>query len=102
MIAKRGAEIILVPTANPAGFEHIQESLIPARSLDNRLTVVHANYCGAESGLNFGGRSVIFGPDAQEIAAAGLQEAILIADISAHDTYPADTLSNQTEDYRTI
>ena len=102
MLAKRGAEIILVPTANPAGFEHVQQALIPARAYENRLTVVYANYCGSEGGLEYGGRSVIVGPDAQAIAAAGLQETILIADIPSHDTYATDTLSNQAEDYRPI
>lgn len=101
-LARRGADMVVVPTANPAGFEHVQEVLVPARAYENRLTVAYANYCGAEAGLAFGGRSVIVGPDARPIAAAGHTETLLIADIPPHDTYPSERLSTQAQDFRSV
>ncbi len=42
-LARQGCDLLLVPTANPDGFEHVQELLVPARAYENRLTVAYAN-----------------------------------------------------------
>ncbi|MFT3690366.1 carbon-nitrogen hydrolase family protein [Paenirhodobacter sp.] len=99
-LAQRGAEIILVPTANPAGFEHVQEVLVPARAHESALTVAYANYCGTETGLAFGGRSLIAGPDARPLAAAGTGETVLIATLPRREDYPPALISTQARDFR--
>ncbi|HRO12753.1 nitrilase-related carbon-nitrogen hydrolase, partial [Amaricoccus sp.] len=43
-LAGRGAGILLVPTANPRGFEHVQRTLVPARAYENRMFVAYANW----------------------------------------------------------
>ncbi|MGD9863838.1 MAG: carbon-nitrogen hydrolase family protein [Pseudodonghicola sp.] len=101
-LARRGAEVALVPTANPAGYEHVQRLLVPARAYENRMTVVYANYCGPEGDLTFGGGSVIAGPDGQVVAAAGLQPACLIVDLPEAGSYRADLLSTQLDDLRDL
>lgn len=101
-LARRGAEVALVPTANPAGFEHVQRLLVPTRAYENRMTVVYANYCGPEGDLTFGGGSVIAGPDGQVLAAAGMQPACLVVDLPEADSYRADLLSTQLDDLREV
>lgn len=99
-LARRGAEVVLVPTANPAGFGHVQEVLVPARAHESALVVAYANYCGAEAGLAFGGGSVIVGPDARPIATAGQGEAVLIANLPRREDYPSWLISTQLQDFR--
>ncbi len=99
-LAQRGAKLILVPTANPAGFEHVSNCFLPARAAEMDLTIAYANFCGTEGDLTFGGHSVIVGPDGRSIAAAGTSETLLIADISA-PIAPA-LRSAQLEDFREV
>ncbi|GHG94154.1 carbon-nitrogen hydrolase family protein [Pseudodonghicola xiamenensis] len=97
-LARRGAELILVPTANPVGFEHVQRLFVPARAAENAICVAYANYCGEENGLEFGGMSVVAGPDGAEIVRAGRGPALLIADLPVLGDYPAGMLSTQLDD----
>lgn len=98
--AKNGARLILVPTANPAGFEHVQNALVPARAHENNAVVAYANLAGTEGDVTFGGLSVIAGPDGQALAKAGPRgEALLIVDLAAADDVP-DHLRAMPGEYR--
>ncbi|ASP19278.1 acylamide amidohydrolase [Antarctobacter heliothermus] len=101
-LADQGAEVILVPTANPAGFENVSDLLVPARAMEMAVTVAYANYHGAEAGLAFGGRSVIAGPDGNILAKAGGGEALLIVDLAAVSAIEAGALSTQRQDKRDL
>lgn len=99
-LAERGARLLLVPTANPAGFEHVSTAFVPARAAEMDLTIAYANFCGDEAGLAYGGRSLIAGPDAQVIAAAGRAECLLVATLGPE---PDRALrSTQLADYRKV
>ncbi|MGO4854173.1 carbon-nitrogen hydrolase family protein [Phaeovulum sp. W22_SRMD_FR3] len=98
-LAARGAEILLVPTANPLGYEHVQRALIPARAHESRLIIAYANYTGSEAGLTFGGRSLIVGPDAEPLAQAGLAEALMIVDLPPLGAWPDTAHSAQAAEY---
>lgn len=102
VLADRGADLILVPTANPAGFENVPDILVPARAFETATTVVYANYHGAEAGLAFGGRSVVVGPDGNVLAKAGQGEALLIVDLGVTRVLDPALLSNQAGDRRDI
>ncbi|MBK4215890.1 carbon-nitrogen hydrolase family protein [Paracoccus caeni] len=99
-LAGRGAQVLLVPTANPQGFEHVQDILVPARAYENRVTVAYANYSGPDGDLVFGGGSVIAGPDGKPLASAGTAtgQTVLIVDLPADDG--SDLLSTQLGDLR--
>jgi predicted amidohydrolase len=98
----RGAQVILVPTANPVGYDHVQQVLVPARAYESRTVIAYANWAGTEAGLTFGGLSLIAGPDARPLAqAAATGEALLIVDLAAADAIPAERLSTQDFDWRT-
>jgi 5-aminopentanamidase len=99
-LAARGAEILLVPTANPEGYEHVQRALIPARAHESRLIIAYANYAGREAGLSFGGLSIIAGPDAQPLAQAGRGEALLVVDLPPLSDWPETAQSAQAAEYR--
>ncbi|AUH66640.1 nitrilase-related carbon-nitrogen hydrolase [Paracoccus zhejiangensis] len=100
-LAAGGARLILVPTANPMGYEHVQRVLVPARAHETGAVVAYANFCGAEGGLTYGGLSVIAGPDGQPLAMAGAYgEALLVVDLAALDSLPAAAFSEQAQEYR--
>lgn len=99
-LAERGVALILVPTANPKGFEHVSTAFVPARAAEMDLTIAYANYCGAEGDLTYGGHSVIAGPDAGVIAAAGAGPALLVAEILA--PVALNPRSTQLADYRKV
>ena len=97
-LARQGCDLLLVPTANPAGFEHVQELLVPARAYENRLTVAYANYAGPDGDIHFGGGSVIAGPDGRPLALAGTAPAALVVDLPDVRGYPETLLSSQLSD----
>lgn len=99
-LAQRGAELILVPTANPAGFEHVSSIFVPARAAESGVTIAYANFCGTDAGLEFGGNSVIAGPDARLIAKAGTVETLLIAEVGT--PVAPELRSTQIQDFREV
>lgn len=94
-LAERGADLLLVPTANPAGFEEVPEILVPARAAESGLTVAYANYCGTERGLTFGGGSVIAGPDGRVVARAGRGETLIVVDLPDPEPRPPRQLRDR-------
>ncbi len=80
-LARLGAEVILVPTANMMPFVNVNQILIPARALENAVTIVYANYCGTSGGLEYVGRSAIHGPDGYPLGTNGTGEGLLVAEI---------------------
>ncbi len=99
-LAKRGVTLVLVPTANSAGFENVPRLTVPAHAYTHALTIAYANYCGREGDLTFGGHSVIAAPDGSVLAAAHTTETLIVTD-TAHGADPA-LLSTQLADYREI
>ncbi|WP_236545154.1 carbon-nitrogen hydrolase family protein [Tropicimonas marinistellae] len=99
-LAERGAKLLLVPTANPAGFDHVSETFVPARAAEMDMTIVYANYCGSEGEIAFGGLSRIVGPDARTLACADRSEALLVA-APAPSVDPA-LRSTQLTDFRKV
>ena len=92
-LALDGARTVLVPTANMNGCEEVQDILVPARACENNCNVVYANYCGADDGFEYNGRSVICGPRGEVLAQAGVTgEELVIADLPGESTgtYLAD------------
>ena len=95
-------ELLLVPTANPIAFTNVSDTLVPARAAENGMTIAYANYSGTESGLEYGGRSVIVGPDAQILAKAGAGQTILIADLAIVSRIDESLISTQQQDSRQV
>lgn len=80
--AQAGAELIVVPTALPVGAEEVSRILVPARALENRVTIAYANHTGTEAGLEFSGDSVVAGPTG-ELIAGGTEPQLVFAEVSS-------------------
>lgn len=83
--AVRGAQLVLVPTALTAGYENVARVLVPARALENSLTVAYSNHVGVEDGLDLAGASVVAGPDGNLLVDAGTATGLVYADVSLPD-----------------
>lgn len=83
--AVRGAQVVLVPTALTAGYENVARVLVPARALENSLTVAYSNHVGVEDGLDLAGASVVAGPDGNVLVDAGTTTGLVYADLSIPD-----------------
>ena len=102
-LAKMGVQLLLVPTANPTNFSEVNTTLVPARALENAISIVYANYCGSDNGLSFCGQSTIVDPIAQPLASASPDdEDLLIADLSSINKIDTALLSTQLADFRKV
>lgn len=98
--ARLGAELILVPTANPEPFDTVQRFTVPAQAAMNGLAVAYANFCGTEGGLTYNGLSLIAAPDGEPLASAGRRPAFLVVDLPSRSDPTLRALSTQLEDLR--
>jgi predicted amidohydrolase len=78
-LALAGADLIVVPTANMADYDFVARSLVPVRAYENQLFVAYANFTGPEGALQYGGLSVVAGPDGAPLAQAGRDEVLVFA-----------------------
>lgn len=101
-LKEKGVELLIVPTANPESYNNVPEYLVPARAVENRLTIAYANYCGEEDGLVYGGKSLVVGPDGEALVKAGKGETLMIVDLETVKAIDATLLSTQHEDRRTV
>lgn len=99
-LAERGAQLLLVPTANPEPNTHVSRLVVPAHAINHGLTIAYANYCGSERDIAYCGTSIIAAPDATILAMAGPTETLLITDI-ARQPDPA-LLQTQLADFRPV
>ena len=83
-LAVAGAELIVVPTATPAGASgtFIAEKMVPVRAVENQIFVAYVNNVGRDGDFTYAGRSIIAAPDGSALASAGLAEEFLTADIT--------------------
>lgn len=78
LAASRGAELILVSTANPEPFAEQQILFARTRALENRAFVAVCNRVGEESGFRFSGSSLIADPTGRVLVQAGRTEEVLL------------------------
>ncbi len=76
-----GAELLLVPTANMEPFDTVARRLVPARAEENGVAIAYANYCGAEGRFRYCGQSCVADALGNDLARAGNDETLLIADV---------------------
>ncbi len=98
LLALAGADVVAVPTALMAPYDFIADTLVPARAYENQVFLAYANRIGKEQELDYLGKSCIIAPDGSELARAGTEEAMILADLDfslqeksrALNTYLAD------------
>lgn len=101
-LKRLGAEVILVPTANMMPFVNVHTLAVPARAMENAVTIVYANYCGPEGDLTYTGLSGIFGPDGYLLAGKGQGEGLCVADMPSGWREHDMPLSTQLADLREV
>jgi predicted amidohydrolase len=82
-LALAGAEIALVPTAQPdnESAPFIAEKIVPVRAFENGIAIVYADHAGKDERFAYAGRSCIVMPDGSDAARAGpTGAAVIVAD----------------------
>lgn len=98
-LARAGAELAIVPTANMAPYWEVPTSLVRARALENGMAIVYVNQTGDDGQLRYTGLSCIVGADGIDLARAGVEgDALLIADVPSRAARPKADLSTQLQD----
>jgi predicted amidohydrolase len=82
-LALRGAQILVIPSAVPVGYEHLLTLRTRARAQDNQVFAVGCNLTGD----GFCGRSLVADPRGDVLAEAGVEETVLraVLDLAAID-----------------
>jgi predicted amidohydrolase len=78
-LARRGADLVLAPTACGAEFPLVAEAVIRVRALENGVWLAFANRAGIEHGYRFDGQSAVVGPDGVVRARAQADDAMIFA-----------------------
>lgn len=76
-----GADLIIAPTALRKHWAQIADMMIPVRALENGVFVAYANQAGREADWHYAGLSCIIGPDGQQLARAGDEPAVILAEL---------------------
>ena len=82
-LALAGAEIALVPTAQPDNeyAPFIADKIVPVRAFENGIAIVYADHAGKDERFAYAGRSCIVMPDGSDAARAGpTGAAVIVAD----------------------
>jgi predicted amidohydrolase len=74
-LALRGAQVLVIPSAVPFGYEHLLTLRTRARAQDNQVFAVGANLAGN----GFCGRSLVADPRGEVLAEAGTEETVVRA-----------------------
>jgi len=80
-VALQGAHVVMVPVATANTSERIFHAELRGHAIANGVYVATANRIGVEGKNRYYGRSAIFAPDGEELAAAGAAEEIIYADV---------------------
>jgi len=82
-LALRDAQILVIPSAVPFGYEHLLTLRTRARAQDNQVFAVGCNLAGN----GFCGRSLVADPRGEVLAEAGTEETVLraVLDLAAID-----------------
>lgn len=99
-LARQGADLIAVPTANMEPFDTVPTRLVPARAEENALCIAYANYVGQEREFTYGGLSCLCGGDGNDLVRAGRDPALLLARLSREDLTRQRDISTHVKDRR--
>jgi predicted amidohydrolase len=81
-LALAGAQILVIPSAVPLGYEHVLHLRTRARAQDNQIFAVGCNMAGH----GFAGRSLVTDPRGEVLAEAGERPAVLAVELDLAET----------------
>ena len=83
--ALRGAELIIVPTANTKSEpSELFRWEVKVQAFQNNVNVAMCNRVGREGNMEFSGESIVAGFDGETIALAGNQEELILAEVNLY------------------
>lgn len=101
VLAVRGADLIVTPTANMVPFNSVACRLVPARAEENALYIAYCNYIGSEGNFTYNGQSSVCGPDGQDLARADAQnDQLIFATLDRTQLEKSRKLQNYLSDRR--
>lgn len=77
--AVEGADLVVVPTALTTEWGVVARKVVPARAFENGVYIAYANHGGRDGDFEYLGESCIVGPDGNDLARAGSEEALIEA-----------------------
>jgi predicted amidohydrolase len=81
-LARRGAQLILNPSAVPRGYGHLQDVRTRARAQDNQVFVAAINHVGREGEVTYCGGSQIADPRGEVLAkASDVREEVVVSEL---------------------
>jgi len=91
----RGAELIIIPSANMDPYGHRHRVSIMARALENHAFVAYCNRVGKSGETNYVGESAIVDPNGEIIAQLGRdEEGLLVGEIVADEVNKSKSVFN--------
>lgn len=78
LLEKQGADVILASSAWEKPYEDAYSRMGAARAMDNTVYLATCNYTGGNGGLQFFGRSAIYGPDGAVISGKLSEESSIV------------------------
>jgi predicted amidohydrolase len=95
-LAVSGAELVLVPTALPAGKDStfIAEKLVPVRAFENQVAIVYANHAGDDGKFCYAGLSCIAMPDGSDATRAPANGSTLLVAEYEKERFSASRRAN--------
>lgn len=98
--ALSGADLVIAPTALRKTWARIAEMMIPTRALENGVFLAYANQAGSEADWDYAGLSCIIGPDGTQLARAGAEPAVILAELDKGDVAKARAKLTYLQDAR--
>ena len=95
LLAQKGAEMILAPTANMTPYETFQRVYVRARALENHIFFGICNRVGSDTNYTYFGESAIADPFGNFLCRAGRSEEVVTAELD----FTLITKSKQVYDY---
>ncbi|ACL71041.1 carbon-nitrogen hydrolase family protein [Halothermothrix orenii] len=81
ILARKGAQIIFIPSAIPKGYEYLLKLRTRARAQDNQLFTVAVNSAGKTPNSHFCGNSMVVNPRGEIIQEADDGEGVFLAEL---------------------
>ena len=100
LLAESGVDLVIVPTAQMDDFTYVAERMIGVRAFENQVFIAYANRCGSEGDLVYCGQSVVAGPDGHDLARAGLEAGLILAEVNPARLAPSRAANTYLRDRR--
>lgn len=99
---RRGAHLVIAPTALSENWSVVSEKIVPARAFENGVFVAYANHAGRDGEFCYLGGSCIIGPDGNERVRAGREGGLHTARLLPTDIFTARAKLKYLEDSQSL